>query len=188
MLDPGMESTSLKRPEGATAGGLVGTFALVWGVGGFSALLLFAVLRLAPLALESTAYSWTLWQGAIFVLNLVFMAWVEGYRGFQLNYSPRLAARAHYLYHHATPAQAVLAPLVCMGFVYATRRRLITAWLLTAGIVAIVLVYRSLPQPWRGILDAGVVVGLAWGVAATLHCVVKTLRHGPRVDHEVRAG
>ncbi|MGR8918719.1 MAG: hypothetical protein ACU85V_03795, partial [Gammaproteobacteria bacterium] len=101
-------------------------------------------------------------------LNLVFMAYSEGYRGFQRSYSPRVAARACHLLWQATPAKALVAPLMLMGFCYAPRRRIVGAWLLTLAIIGVVLVYRSLPQPWRGILDAGVVLGLAWGLAATL--------------------
>jgi hypothetical protein len=62
----------------------------------------------------------------------------------------------------------------------------ISAFALTAGVVAIVLVYRALPQPWRGILDAGVVVGLLWGLVATLLHVGRSLREGPAVDPEFR--
>ena len=120
-----------------------------------------------------------------FAANVIVMAWFEGYRAFQRRYAPRFAARVQALYRSATPLQALLAPAVCMGFLQGSRRRVITAWLLTCGIVAIVLVYRALPQPWRGILDAGVVVGLVWGLAATLHAVVRALRHGPSVDPEL---
>lgn len=163
----------------------LGTLALVWGVGGFTALLLFAVWRLASLALASTELPWTAAHWAVFVLNLLIMGWFEGYRGFQQSYSPRLAARARGLLHGASARQALLAPLVCMGFLDAPRRRLIGAWALTGGIIAVVLVYRLLPQPWRGILDAGVVLGLLWGVVATLHATWRALRHGPAVDPEL---
>jgi hypothetical protein len=53
-----------------------------------------------------------------------------------------------------------------MGYFHATRRRQITSWSLTLGIIALVIGVRYLVQPWRGIIDAGVVVGLAWGVVA----------------------
>jgi hypothetical protein len=160
--------------------------ALIWGVGGFVALLLYAIGRLLPLALDSLAYSWSLLQTAVFVGNLVVMAWLEGYRGFQCRYSPRFAARSRQLLLHANLTQTLLAPLVCMGFVYAPSRRMIGAWALTLGIVAIVLLYRILPQPWRGILDAGVVIGLAWGLAATVYHVVRALHKGPLVDSDMR--
>lgn len=165
---------------------LPGTIAVAWGVGGFVLLMGFALWRLTPLAVESFAYDWRWYHVAVFALNLVFMAWTEGYRGFQQAFSPRLGARCHHLLTHATWPQALLAPLVVMNFTHSTRRRMITAWALTAGIIAVVLLYRQLPQPWRGILDAGVVLGLAWGLVATLSHVLRALRDGPLTDPEFR--
>lgn len=168
-----------------TAHPVLGTLALLWGAGGFFALLGFALVRLGPLVADSFDLPWGGLHWALFAFNLVVMAWYEGYKGFQLSYSPRFGARCAYLFRHATPLQALLAPLVCMGFIHAPRRRMIAAWALTIAIVIIILLYRQLPQPWRGILDAGVVVGLAWGMAATAWHVFAALRKGPRVDPQI---
>ena len=162
-----------------------GLLAVAWGVGGFALLLGFALWRLTPLALESFDYPWAWPHITVFALNLLAMAWFEGYQGFQKSYSPRFAARCRVWAESATWPRALVAPLVCMGFLQAPRRRVLSTWLLTVGIVAIVLLYRQLPQPWRGILDAGVVLGLAWGLAATLAHVVIALREGPRTDPEL---
>jgi uncharacterized membrane protein YkgB len=53
-----------------------------------------------------------------------------------------------------------------MGFFHATRRRQVTSILVTAGIVVMVVLVRQLAQPWRGIVDLGVVAGLVWGLVA----------------------
>ncbi len=151
---------------------------------GFTLILSVALLRLGSIAVESFAQPWGTLHYAVFALNLVFMAYTEGYKGFQNQYSPRFAARVLYLYRNASWVQALLAPLVAMSFFHATRRRLLTAWILTAGIVVLVLIYRSLPQPWRGILDAGVVLGLGWGLLATLWSVFSAFRVGTDVDPE----
>ena len=164
-----------------------GAFALAWGVGGFVLLLGFALWRLTPLALESFDHPWGWPHVIVFILNLVAMAWFEGYRGFQKAYSPRFAARCRLWAETANWPRALIAPLVCMGFLHAPRRRIVATWALTVGIVLIVLLYRELPQPWRGILDAGVVLGLAWGLAATLVHVILVARDGPRVDPELVA-
>ena len=71
---------------------------------------------------------------------------------------------------------AVAAPLFCMGFFHAQRRRLIISHSLTLGIIVLILLIKLLPQPWRGIVDAGVVVGLAWGLVALLIFAVQGLR------------
>ncbi|MFT4820361.1 MAG: hypothetical protein ACI8PP_000541 [Candidatus Pseudothioglobus sp.] len=159
--------------------------AVVWGVGAFVALLTTAIWRLSPLALASLDYDWQSRHYFVFFINFVVMAWYEGYRGFQLQFSPRFAARAAALYKQATPRQALLSPLILMCFLQAPRRRLIVAYLLAAGIAMLVALYRTLPQPWRGILDAGVVVGIAWGIIATVWVTFNALRFGTVVDAEL---
>jgi len=172
-------------PDAIGQPGALGMLAFAWGLAGFVALLLFALWRLVPLAFEAFQYPWGWAETGVFVANLAAMAWYEGYKGFQNAYSPRFAARCHHLLHHAGWRRTLLAPLVAMGFLAAPRRRVIAAWALTVGIVAVVLLYRLLPQPWRGILDAGVVVGLAWGLVATVLQTWRTLRDGPAVNPEI---
>lgn len=133
---------------------------------GVSLLLGAAVYRLTPWAIETFSYSLTLSQWLLLVGFTLFMLIGEGYRGFQKNFSPRVAVRARHLAGHPTPLRVILAPLFLMGFFGATRRRKITTWSLTTGIVLLVLGVRLLEQPWRGIIDVGVVLGLAWGLVA----------------------
>lgn len=160
---------------------------VVWGAAGFLGLLAWALARLGPLVMDGMALPWAWFHWALFALNLALMAWYEGYRGFQQNYAPRFAARCEYLYRRATVLQVAIAPIVCMGFVNAPRRRVIATFALTFGIVLVVLLYRQLPQPWRGILDAGVVLGLAWGMAATGWHLVLALTKGPQTDPQMNA-
>lgn len=141
-----------------------GTFGSVWGLLGVLLLLGSAVYRLAPLAVDALTqeFAWYHW-GSLFSIVL-FMAYAEGYIGFQQRFSPRVAARARYLRDHPRITLVILAPFFCMGYFHATRRRQMTSIILTLGIIVLVLLVRYLPQPWRGIIDAGVVVGLAWGM------------------------
>lgn len=145
----------------------------VWGLAGVGLLLGSAVYRLGVRALDSMreGYTWTQWL--VFAALVGFMAISEGYGAFQKGFSPRVAARALYLSRHPRPLHLLLAPLFCMGFFYATRRRQITSWIVTFGIIALVLLVRFLHQPWRGMVDAGVVVGLSWGLVALAVYVVK---------------
>ena len=39
-------------------------------------------------------------------------------------------------------------------------------------IIGFVLIARQLPQPWRGIVDAGVVVGLGLGIISILYFMI----------------
>ena len=66
-----------------------------------------------------------------------------------------------------------------MGYFHATRRRLLTSYLVTVAIVGLIVLVRLAPQPWRGIIDFGVVVGLAWGVVSIVGFVVRAVRPGP---------
>jgi hypothetical protein len=151
-----------------------------WGVLTTTALLISAIARLTPLALEPLqSHTMTGLQWALYVGWGLFNGYVEGYRGFQKGYVPRVVARAFWLGHNPRPLFVLLAPFFCSGLFYATRKRLIISWCLLIGIVGIVQVVRLLEQPWRGIVDAGVVVGLAYGTAALVVVFVGVLLGRP---------
>jgi cell shape-determining protein MreD len=138
----------------------------VWGIFGVALLLGSAIFRLAPFAVEALSFR-LLWSHWIFLLIiLLFMAYAEGYRAFQNGFSPRVAARARHILTRGRPVDAFLAPLFCMAYFHAPQRRRIVSISVTAGIVVLVLLVRLLPQPWRGLVDAGVIVGLAWGLVS----------------------
>jgi len=146
--------------------GALGLTAALWGIVGVSALISWALIRLTPLGVAALGMPLGLWHWLVLLPWLGFMLYGEGYKGFQKGFAPRVAARARYLLHHATPVRALLAPLFLMGFFHATRRRQIVSIVVTAGIFALVLIVSQLPQPWRGIIDLGVVAGLGWGLVA----------------------
>ncbi len=154
-----MIDRSDKRPP------LLGWFAALWGLGGASALLGAAIVRVGKIALEALSFELGATHWIATAAWVGFMAWSEGYRGFYLAYSPRVAARARYLRAHPKGLHVLFAPIFCLGFMHATRARKIRSTVLVLGILAIVLVVRfGVPQPWRGIVDAGVVVGLTLGL------------------------
>jgi hypothetical protein len=138
----------------------------LWGVVGVLMLLGSAVYRLSFLALDAFSYDFFWYHWVAFALIVVFMAYAEGFRAFQQGFSPRVAARARYLRDNPRVSRVIFAPLFCMGFFHATRRRQVTSISVTAGIILLVLMVRLLPQPWRGIIDAGVIIGLAWGIVS----------------------
>ncbi len=150
----------------------------VWAVFGFSWVLLDAILRLGILAWRGLSAGLEPLQWLCLIIFIVFMGYTEGYRGFQKMYAPRTAARAYYLFNHPSLWSGLLAPLFCMGFFRATRRPLLVAWVGTALIVALIVSLQFLPDPWRSIVDAGVVVGLTWGLAAFLRDVIRAFGSG----------
>ena len=144
----------------------MGTLGAIWGIAGISLLLGSAIYRLTPLAVDAFSFRFLWYHWLSLVIVVVFMSYAEGYRGFQQRFSPRVAARAKYLSGHPRTVHVLLAPFFCMGYFYATGKRMITSISLTVGIVVLVLLVRLLPQPWRGVIDAGVVLGLIWGLVS----------------------
>lgn len=148
----------------------------LWGIAGVVALLAQAIVKLLPLALDLLDRQLTTVELAVLVGWLAMSAYSEGYKGFQRQFSPRVVARAQYLTAHPRPLHVALAPLYCMGLLHATRKRLVVSWILTLAIVAVVIAVRHLDQPWRGIVDAGVVVGLSWGLISIAYFVARATR------------
>src|SRR5690606_20451121 len=136
---------------------------LGFGVLGVLALVVQPLFRLAPYTIEAIRGGLTGWQWVVMLTWVLVNAHAEGWRGFHQRFSPRVVARAFHLGRHPRPAWVVLAPLFCMSLFHASRRGLIVARVLVVGIVILVLAIRQLEQPWRGIIDAGVVVGLGIG-------------------------
>ncbi len=164
---------STERPSATTVA------IAAWGTLGVLALLGQALWRLTPRALEPFADgTLTPATTALYVVWVLFNVWAEGWRGFHLRFSPRVVARAFHLGRSPRPHFVALAPLYCMSFFHATRRGMIVAWAMTTAIVILVLVVRSFPQPWRGIVDGGVVVGLALGSLSILYFFARAMGGG----------
>lgn len=151
------------------------------------ALLGYAVVRLSGMTLDAWQYPFDAWHWSLLVANTAFMAHSEGYKGFQQSYAPRVVARARYLMQAPSPVRTALAPFFCMGYFGTTRRRLRSTYLLTVAIVALIFAYQHLSQPWRGILDAGVVVGLTWGIASIGAFTIKAFGPGFDISPELPA-
>lgn len=139
----------------------------LWGIVGVAALLGRATWSLAAVAWQAIASQplapWQLVAGAGWA---ALMCYFQGYRGFQRGFSSRVVVRAAYLAQHPRLLDGILAPLFCIGLVRASRPRLVKSWMLVATMVGLVLAVRLVPQPYRGLIDGGVVAGLVWGLAA----------------------
>lgn len=151
-----------------------------WGALGFAALLVKALIQLTPLALVPLRdYTLDALHIAVYVAWVAWMAWTEGYKTFQQVVAPRVAARAMHLARNPRPWHVALAPFYCMALFHATRKRMIVSWAVVVMVVGLVIGVRFLPQPWRGIIDGGVVVGLAWGLIAIVVCFGRALAGRP---------
>ena len=145
---------------------MLGIIGAVWGIVGLSWLFGSAIVRLYPYVHElcGTTFAWYHWVGM--AVSLVFMGYAEGYKGFQLKFAPRAAARALYLKQNPTFLRVLLAPLFCMGYFHATRKRKIVSYSLTGMIILLIIGVHHLKQPVHGIVDAGVLFGIGWGTVS----------------------
>jgi len=143
-----------------------------WAVSGVLALIAQALWKLSPIAWEALTSRMTPVQWTICLVWVVLNAYSEGYVGFHQKFSPRVARRALELSERPTIFRVLLAAPYAMGLFAADRRTKIVGWVLTVLIFLVVIVVRLLEQPWRGIVDAGVVAGLLLGTfSLVLHSV-----------------
>lgn len=158
-----------------------------WGIGGILLLLLDALFRLSPYALDGLTARLSLLQWIVVIVWCVFMIAAEGYRGFQKHFSPRVVARAQYIAKEGSVFEIILAPLFCIGYFRAPLRRMVAMYSLTLGIIAlIIIIHITAMQPWRGILDLGVVLGLSYGLVSIGIFVIRAYKtHRYVADPEV---
>lgn len=148
----------------------------VWSVLGILGLLVQAQLRLGKIAWEALS-SDTLTQSQMLVCLtwVVLNAYLEGYRGFHRRFVPRVVARAKHLATAPDTFPRWLGPVYAMAYVRATPRAKYAAWGVTGAVLIAIFLVRRLDQPWRGIIDAGVVVGLLIGSVSLLLAAAQCL-------------
>lgn len=155
---------------------------------GVAAFILRALVSLTPIALEPIQNgSLTTWQWVLLGGWVVFNLYAEGYRGFHRRFSPRVVARAMELGDNPRWFRVLFAAPYCMGLFRAPRRVLITSWVLLFVIMGVVVFVRQLAQPWRGIIDAGVVVGLGAGLLSMLFLFARAITDKGRGYDNARA-
>lgn len=149
-----------------------------WALIGVLALLGNAIARLTPRAVEAlTSAELAGLQIAFAVGWTAWMLYAEGYRGFQGSFAPRVAARAMHLGRsERTWYELLLAPAYAMGLFAARRRTMIVAWVVLLLVITLVILVSQLAQPWRGLVDLGVVAGLAYGAGAVVWFALRAAR------------
>lgn len=147
----------------------------VWGVLGVVVMLSEALLRLLRLAWEGVVVQFAPLPFAVAVAWCLVNAYAEGYRGFQKRFVPQALDRAFSI-DASSVVEVVLAPLKVLGLWRTDAKAMRRAWIMVLGISGLVFAVKQLPQPWRGVIDAGVVVGLGWGTVAMVVMLVARLR------------
>ena len=107
-------------------------------------------------------------QWTVSILWTLANCYLEGYRGFHRRFVPRVVARAHKLSREPSLTHPVLAPLFAMAFFLAARKARLSAWGVTIAVLLAIFVVRKVPQPWRGVIDMGVVAGLVVGAVSLI--------------------
>lgn len=139
-----------------------------WAVTGVAALFLTAAGRLGGRGLETMRAGMTAWQWLALVLLTAAFVYGEGYRALHRRYAPFVVERAGRLGPASSRLRCVLAPLWAMALVGERSRLVVRAWAGAWAIVVAVVLVRSLPEPWRGIVDFAVAGALFWGFVALL--------------------
>lgn len=107
----------------------------------------------------------------------------EGIGAFQRSFSPMVVRRGQELNASSRCHEILLAPFFSAGLFAATPKRLIKSWLLMAILIpGLAVTVPHLPYPWRGAVDAGVVLGLGWGTAVILYLGLQGLVTGKTLE------
>lgn len=154
----------------------------VWAVVQVISVLANALKRLYPIAIQPFIQKDMLpYQWALYAVWCLYMGYAEGYKAFQLKFSPMVVQRAFLIYQNPNIFNVLLAGPYAMGMFGASRKRMIVSWCVTAGVFSLTLFVKKLPYPYRAIVDAGVVVGLSYGTLSIVLLAIKAF-FGGRVE------
>jgi len=154
----------ITNPSGSP---ILGTIVALWGLFGFLATILIAIVRMMPVFSDMLAYSLSPVEISSLVASIILFSVGKGYFAFHRSVSPRFGERARMLRDKPGVLYGGLAPIYCMGIIGAHVSRMLRTWIMVAIVVALIITVRALPLPWYGIVLAGVVMALAWGSIST---------------------
>ncbi|MHB1169372.1 MAG: hypothetical protein ACYC28_08845 [Longimicrobiales bacterium] len=140
--------------------------AVTWAVVGLVLVLGKAAYSLGIRGVAVIAAGLTTLEWAVLLVLTVLFAVGEGWYALARRWVPHALRRAESLRRESRLLPRLLAPLHAMSLVYVPRSTALRAW---GGVVAItlaVVIVRSFPEPWRGIVDFAVASALSIGVVA----------------------
>lgn len=143
-------------------------FATVWALTGVSMLFAWAVYRLGSRGIATVRGGLEAGEWVVLALLVVAFGYGEGFVALERRWVPGLVERARRLRDDRRLLMRVLAPLYGMSLIGTRPRELLRGWLGTSAIVGAILLVRTFPEPWRGIVDLSVAAALCWGLVAIL--------------------
>jgi len=156
-----------------------------WGVFGVAAYLAYGVQKVGPIIRIGISSISSSSQWVALVLTLIFFAYVEGFRGFQKSFAPRVVSRAWAVSQRGGPLwHKIAAPIFSIGYFHGRRGRVLSSWLLTLGVAGVVAGVKRLGPVSRGIVDAGVALGLTWGIASVILIYLRSLLKGSAPEYD----
>ena len=147
----------------------------IYSIGGVIAIFSSAIYRLYPHVRESMSYEYSTLNWIVLTAYLIVMIVGKGYFALHRGFVPRVIDRSELLIENGNLIDKLLAPLYCMGFFKAPRKRIIISYVMIFFIVSFIVSASKISQPWRGIIDLGVVVGLSLGILSLLSLGLKRL-------------
>merc|ERR1712039_89309 len=166
------------------------TLTKTWGAVGVAAYLTYGIKKVVPIVTEGVADFTSYQQWCALAAVILFFAYYEGYKGFQKGFAPRVVSRAWAVSESSRPDKQMpilhklFAPAFCIGYFHGTRARVITSWAVSSTIVLLVVGVKRIGNPTRAIIDAGVIVGLAWGVCSILAMFTRSLLTGQPPNYD----
>jgi uncharacterized membrane protein YjdF len=140
----------------------------IYSIGGVIFIFSSAIFRLFPHVKEGFSYSLSNFQWIVLILYLMIMIVGKGYFALHRSFVPRVISRAELLTKKANLLDRLLAPLFCMGFIKAPLKRMIISYTMLFFIILFIISASRIAQPWRGIIDLGVIVGLSLGIVSLI--------------------
>lgn len=149
---------------------------LIYSIGGVIAIFSSAIYRLYPHVHESFSYEFSALNWFVLIVYLIIMIVGKGYFALHRSFVPRVIDRSEFLINNGNLLDKLLAPLYCMGFFKAPKKRMIISYLMISIIISFIVSASKISQPWRGIIDSGVIIGLSLGIFSLLLLGFKKLR------------
>ncbi|MCK5050497.1 MAG: hypothetical protein KAS53_02065, partial [Candidatus Cloacimonetes bacterium] len=147
----------------------------IYSIGGVIAIFSSAIFRLYPHVREGFSFELTTLNWVVLIAYLAVMIVAKGYFALHCSFVPRVINRSELLVENGKLIDRLLAPLYCMGFFKAPKKRIIISYAMLLLIIAFIVSASKISQPWRGIIDLGVIVGLSLGILSLLFLGINKL-------------